>query len=95
VKPVDRYCSLLEQDQSPIGQWEQLTPATHASDRLILGLRLREGVPLVWIRERFGSSRDALLEEWETQGHVVQEGGMIRLTEAGRLVSDSIFVELL
>ncbi|HLC41539.1 MAG TPA: radical SAM family heme chaperone HemW [Methylomirabilota bacterium] len=95
VKPVDRYCSLLERDQSPIGQREELTASTLASDRIILGLRLQEGVPLSWIRERFGPSRDALLEAWKAQGHIVQEREIIRLTESGRLVSDSIFVEFL
>jgi oxygen-independent coproporphyrinogen-3 oxidase len=95
VKSTERYCSLLEAGQLPIGQSERLTPATHASDKIILGLRLSEGVPLAWIRERFGSSRDTLLAEWNAQRYIVHEGGIIRLTEAGRLVSDSLFMELL
>jgi oxygen-independent coproporphyrinogen-3 oxidase len=98
VKPVGRYSAMLEAGEFPVGEWERLTPGARQRERVILGLCLGEGIPETWLDARVaeGPSRlQALLESWERQGLLIVEEGRVRLTEAGFLLSDSLFVELL
>jgi oxygen-independent coproporphyrinogen-3 oxidase len=98
VKPVERYVRLLEAGESPIGQWERLTERQRLGERLILGLRLSDGIPLAWLSERFADEPgrlEALIETWAARDLLAIEDGRARLTEAGFLLSDSLFVELL
>ncbi len=122
VKPVERYAALLERGASPVGEWERLTDRQRLGERLILGLRLADGVPLGWLEERARLDPHRLprlLEAWQAQGLLVIEGreaegragddagreaegragddahARARLTEAGFLVSDALFAELL
>ena len=98
VKPVDRYCTLLEDGQLPRGTHETLTARQRLAERLILGLRLREGVPKAWIEERVALERGrlpGLFQGWHERELLMEEGDRVRLTEAGFLLSDALFVELL
>lgn len=98
VKPVDRYCSLVEDRQLPRGTHETLTTRQRLAERLILGLRLREGVPKAWIEERVELERGRLPElfrGWQECLLLMEEGDRVHLTEAGFLLSDALFVELL
>jgi oxygen-independent coproporphyrinogen-3 oxidase len=98
VKPVERYCALTEQGLSPVGSYEVLTPRQRLAERLILGLRLRDGIPLPWLEERIALERGrlpALLDVWKERGLLAEAGGRAMLTEAGFLLSDALFVELL
>lgn len=98
VKPVDRYCAMLEARKLPVGEWERLTHRQRQGERLVLGLRLAEGIPQAWLDARIaeGPARlRALLEAWEAEGLLIVKAGRARLTEAGFLLSDSLFAELL
>ena len=97
VKPLARYCAAAEAETLPIDTFEQLTPDQRAAERLILGLRTADGVPAAALAER-AAGRPALartLAEWRASGRLVDEGGRSRLSEAGFLVSDALFVDLL
>jgi len=103
VKPVERYSALLQRGEFPVGQWERLTDRQRLAERLILGLRLAEGVPLAWLEARAGQAPrrlPRLIESWRAEGLLVVDerkdgGSRTRLTEAGFLLSDALFVELL
>jgi len=103
VKPVERYSALLLRGELAVGEWERLTAAQRLGERLILGLRLAEGVPLGWLEARVAQEPrrlPRLLESWQAEGLLVvaerkDGGGRARLTEAGFLLSDTLFVELL
>ena len=98
VKPVERYCALAEAAQLPVGSHETLTARQRLAERLILGLRTRDGIPRAWLEERITlepGRLPALLETWQERGLLVDEGGRVRLTEAGFLLSDALFVDLL
>ena len=98
VKPVARYCSMLETGEFPVGEWEQLTAQQRQRERLILGLRLGDGIPQARLDARVidGPARlGELLNTWEAEGLLTVGNGRVRLTEAGLLLSDSLFVELL
>jgi oxygen-independent coproporphyrinogen-3 oxidase len=97
VKPVARYCAALESGALPIDTAERLTPRQRRGERLILGLRLSDGVPRAWLDERMAGAA-ALARKvatWREAGMLTERDGRIALTEASFLVSDALFVELL
>jgi oxygen-independent coproporphyrinogen III oxidase len=97
VKPVARYCATLEAGALPIETSEQLTDRQRQSERLFLGLRLADGVPRAALEARV-SGDDALARRiagWQQAGLLADRGSHVALTEAGFLVSDALFVELL
>jgi oxygen-independent coproporphyrinogen-3 oxidase len=97
LKPVPRYCASLEAGRLPLDSVERLTPRQRLSERLFLGLRTSDGVPAAWLAERLMG--DAALRRrvasWEEAGLLRRDGDRVRLTEAGFLVSDDLFVSLL
>ena len=78
---------------------ETLTAETAASDAMILGLRLVEGVALDDFRARFGRTIDGafepVLREFEANGIVERSATHVRLTRRGRLLSNELFQRLL
>ena len=98
TKTVERYGAMVAAGLPPVGTHETLTPRQHLAERLILGLRLGDGVPAAWLEERaaLGPARlPATLEAWRERGLLGESDGRVRLTEAGFLLSDALFVELL
>jgi putative oxygen-independent coproporphyrinogen III oxidase len=97
VKAVTRYCAALEDGVLPIDTTERLTARQRLGERLVLGLRLADGVPRAWLDER--AAGDAPLARrlgtWREAGVLAERDDRIALTESGFLVSDSVFVELL
>jgi oxygen-independent coproporphyrinogen-3 oxidase len=98
VKPVERYCTLVESFAAPVATHEVLTARQRIAERLILGLRVVDGIPTAWLDERIRlepGRLPALLTAWRERGLLVEDGGRARLTEEGFLLSDALFVELL
>lgn len=98
VKPVERYGAMVAAGTPPIGTHETLTSRQRMAERLILGLRLGDGVPAAWLDERaaLGPARlTAALVAWRERGLLGERNGRVRLTEAGFLLSDALFIELL
>ena len=98
VRAVDRYCSLIEGGALPVAAHETLTARQMLADRLILGLRLADGVPDSWLRDRVDLEPGrlaAVLEAWQERGLLVVAGGRVWLSENGFLLSDALFTELL
>jgi oxygen-independent coproporphyrinogen-3 oxidase len=98
VKAVDRWAAMIAAGEAPVGSQETLTPRQRMAERLILGLRLREGVPAEWLEERValdGSRLRGVLAAWTERGLLLTEDARARLTEPGFLLSDALFMELL
>ncbi|MEX2223523.1 MAG: radical SAM family heme chaperone HemW [Candidatus Rokuibacteriota bacterium] len=98
VKPVERYCTLVEAGTPPLLSHEVLTPRQALAERLILGLRTSDGIPAERLAERCALERGRLpvtLDAWRERGLLVEQDGRVRLTEAGFLLSDALFTELL
>jgi oxygen-independent coproporphyrinogen-3 oxidase len=64
-------------------------------ETLFLGLRLNEGVSLVALDRNFVAEIGDALRELEDAGLVERQGETIRLSEAGRMVSNEVFGRLL
>jgi oxygen-independent coproporphyrinogen-3 oxidase len=98
VKPVERYCALVESGTLPLLTHEVLTERQALAERLILGLRTSDGVPVERLAERCALERGRLpdvLDAWRERGLLAERDGRVRLTEAGFLLSDALFTELL
>jgi oxygen-independent coproporphyrinogen-3 oxidase len=81
------------QDEVPLGAAEQ------ASEAMLMGLRLAEGVDLAAIAARFGFAEAELCDPakfafYAAQGLVWREGNRIGVTEAGMPLLDGLLGEL-
>jgi oxygen-independent coproporphyrinogen-3 oxidase len=96
VKAVSRYCATLESGALPIDTSERLTPRQRLGERLILGLRLVDGVPRAWLDARVegDAALARTLATWYQAGLLAERNERVALTEAGFLVSDALFVDL-
>jgi oxygen-independent coproporphyrinogen-3 oxidase len=96
VKPTPRYCAEIERGLLPIDAWERLDGRQARAERLILGMRLADGVPAAWV-DAHASDDPAIrrsVAAWQARGLLEHAAGRVRLTESGFLLSDALFVEL-
>jgi oxygen-independent coproporphyrinogen III oxidase len=97
ARPVPRYCATLEDHTLPLETFERIDARQRLGERLMLGLRTVDGVPAAWLDERAQGDRrlhDRLVA-WEDRALLRRQDGQVVLTEAGFLLSDALFVELL
>ncbi len=77
---------------------EEFLPKTQrVGERLMLGLRLADGIPLAWINEHIPSEdpRHATIDEASQLSLLERTDTHLRLTRAGRFVADTILARLL
>jgi oxygen-independent coproporphyrinogen-3 oxidase len=97
IKATPRYGQVLADGVLPVASAEHLSPRQRLAEQLILGLRTADGVPATWLEARIDGD-PALrrrIETWRDQALLVDRRDRVRLTEAGFLLSDALFVELL
>ncbi len=94
-----RYIEKVEAGQDLAIESERLAPAAAMSETLIQGLRLREGISLDRLGDRYGldaaTQYDEPLRKLEGRGLVELRDGRIRLTDAGLLLANDVALELL
>ncbi len=88
-------------DAAPHGivETRRLAVPEQASEAMLMGLRLREGIDLAHLSRRFGLPRAALRREdkarfYAEQGLVWQDGNRMGITEAGMPLLDGLLGEL-
>lgn len=77
--------------------WERLSERQVTAERLVLGLRLTEGVPLAWLERHLAdgsNSGTSALARYLAAGVMAVRDGRVALTDRGVLLSDTIFAEL-
>ena len=95
-----RYAAVLAAGGWPIERWERLSPGQIEGERLVLGLRLAEGVPRAWLEARLAAGAadrggaERTLARYLHAGVLDVRGDRVALSERGVLVSDSVFAEL-
>lgn len=85
------YLESLESGAPPPAWREQLSEDMRRRERILLGLRLAEGLEIAPLGLE---ARLEALRRLEATGHARLEGGRVRLTPRGWLVSDSIVLQL-
>ena len=89
---VGRYLAALADQRRPDREVEELDRTTRQAERVLLGLRLDEPLPL----EGLGDAVDvAGLERVERLGLAVREAGTVTLTPRGRLLGGGVTAEVL
>ncbi|WP_447413086.1 hypothetical protein, partial [Clostridium perfringens] len=69
------------------------TPHERATEALVMGLRLREGVDLAHVARLAGDRApidDDAVDRLVAQGMAARDGARLRITEAGALLLDAI-----
>jgi coproporphyrinogen III oxidase-like Fe-S oxidoreductase len=87
VRPPQQYLSEVQAGRDPLGDQEVLSDEERTVERLLLGLRLSDGVPAGWLA---GDRVDGFVAE----GLASRANGAVRLTEAGFLLANEIVLEL-
>ncbi|AGF73087.1 radical SAM family heme chaperone HemW [Corynebacterium halotolerans] len=91
VKHPARYSSMIAADELPIKDVEHLTDEDHHTERIMLGMRLREGVPTAWFR----AGARPVIEGFIGRGLLETAGDRLRLTDSGRLLADGMVADIL
>lgn len=91
VKHPARYSQVVKGGELPIAGREILSAEDHHMERVMLGMRLREGIPRSWI----SAAADPVISGLVHRGLLTEDGQRLRLTEAGRLLADGIVTDLL
>jgi oxygen-independent coproporphyrinogen III oxidase len=97
VKATPRYCETLASGALPVASSEHLSDRQRLAERLLLGLRTIDGISGTLLESRLdGDPRlRRLVDEWRARALLLDAGDRVRLSEAGFLLSDALFVELL
>ena len=77
--------------------WERLSARQVHAERLVLGLRLADGVPLEWLEQHLAAGpgpRGPDVARYLSAGVMEVRDGRVALTDRGVLLSDTIFAEL-
>jgi oxygen-independent coproporphyrinogen-3 oxidase len=94
VKHPARYAAMLDAGESPAAGREFLDEQARLTERVMLGIRLREGMALAELPD---SAAQLLpqLTSWGLTDHEAMVAGRVALTQRGRLLADSVVRELL
>jgi oxygen-independent coproporphyrinogen-3 oxidase len=85
VPDTGAYQERIGRGESVREEIEEIDAGIRARERIMFGLRMREGVA----REEFAGHAEAL-QKLAAQGLAVDEAGRVRLTPRGQLVADSV-----
>lgn len=91
VKHPARYARELSEGRLPIAMSEELSAEDRHTERIMLGLRLRQGVA----ESQLSPAAAGVIEPYEQRGLLRREGGRIRVSGEGRLLADGIIADLL
>jgi oxygen-independent coproporphyrinogen-3 oxidase len=94
VKHPARYAALVESGASPAAGRETLDDRARFTERVMLGVRLREGLSLDDLPEP-AEAVTRQLAGWGLVEHPALSAGRIVLTQRGRLMADAVVRELL
>jgi putative oxygen-independent coproporphyrinogen III oxidase len=87
VRPPQQYVATVASGQMPVGGEERLSERDRALERLLLGLRIADGVPAAWLQnERVGQ----FIEE----GLAERRDGRVALTDRGMFLANELVLEL-
>ena len=90
VKRPEKYAQLLADGALPIQDTEPITETEAHTEAVMLGLRLKEGIPAVWI----GAGAREVVDRHVRAG-LLEQTDRLRLTDKGRLLADGIITDIL
>ncbi|AXJ94732.1 MULTISPECIES: radical SAM family heme chaperone HemW [unclassified Sphingomonas] len=89
----ENWLAAVDRNRHGIEAETPLTPHERATEALVMGLRLREGVDLAHVARLAGDRApidDDAVDRLVAQGMAARDGARLRITEAGALLLDAI-----
>ena len=96
-KKPENFLAAVERNGHGLSEEELLTSDEAALEALVMGLRLSEGIDPTALADRLILDRivdDAAVDRLEGHGLLERDGTVIRTTQSGRLLLDSILAEI-
>jgi putative oxygen-independent coproporphyrinogen III oxidase len=87
VRPPQQYMALASAGEKPLGGRERLTYEELRLERLLLGLRVADGIPAEWIDDERAAT-------FLTEGLAERRNGRLALTDRGLFLANDIVLEL-
>ncbi len=87
VRPPQQYMDLVDGGERPVGGDETLSPDQRDLERLLLGLRVADGVPEAWV-----DADEAA--RFVAEGLARRSGGRVALTDRGLLLANELVLSL-
>jgi oxygen-independent coproporphyrinogen-3 oxidase len=94
VKHPARYAAMVESGASPAAGRESLGPSERHTERVMLAVRMRAGLPIAELTEE-GRASVPQLASWGLVDHAGIAADRVVLTQRGRLMADAVVRELL
>jgi oxygen-independent coproporphyrinogen-3 oxidase len=95
VKHPSAYAKRLAAGESPAHERELLTDEERRTERVLLELRLRDGLPLGVLDAAGAAAVPALVADGLLEADPVTDGNRLVLTTRGRLLADAVLHQLL
>ncbi|MDP1908716.1 MAG: radical SAM family heme chaperone HemW, partial [Hyphomicrobium sp.] len=95
-KKPENFLAAVARNGHGLVEEEMLTPAEGASEALVMGLRLAEGINLAALEQRFARPivDQAAVDRVAGHGLLIRDGARLAISESGRLLLDSILAEI-
>jgi oxygen-independent coproporphyrinogen-3 oxidase len=87
VRPPAQYLAMVDRGGKPLGGSEELTGDERRLERLLLGLRVADGIPQEWVEPELAAS-------FVEQGLMTTGDGRVALTEAGLFLANEVVTAL-
>jgi putative oxygen-independent coproporphyrinogen III oxidase len=94
VKHPARYTAMVESGASPAAGRESLDSSAQHTERVMLAVRMRDGLPIAELTEA-GRASVPQLASWGLVDHAGIAADRVVLTQRGRLMADAVVRELL
>lgn len=91
VKRPEKYNTMLADGVLPIDGSETITDEESHFEQIMLGLRLKEGIPRQWV----GEGAQGVVDKHVRGGVLAEENGRIFATDSGRLLIDGVITDIL
>ncbi|WP_010534749.1 radical SAM family heme chaperone HemW [Brachybacterium squillarum] len=93
VKHPSRYAGMLDQGTLPVAESETLDDGTRALERILLELRIADGLPITAVPEETRDQIGVHVRRGHLDPAAAQDGRLV-LTRSGRLLADAVIRDL-
>jgi putative oxygen-independent coproporphyrinogen III oxidase len=93
IRHPETWAARVSEEAHGLDRWEELTVQEQATESLLMGLRLGEGVELAPIERKLGHPL-ARIAALESQGLITLASGRLTATRQGRLVLNAVLKQL-
>ena len=97
IAHIEGYIDAIRRGRRPIGRVERLTAQKALTERLLMGLRLTDGIDIAPLKEEFGYIPEDT-KHWQQlaeMGLVENRQGRLKIGTAGRLLTEELTLRLL